>query len=102
MLVGCVEATSSHHEFTIAADEIRAAWVKQLYSAMREAEIEGTEPFWLPMPSFSDARCRWTKPSHEALCRYAQSIRPSQQPRLTGKEAERSVLKTAEGWDFGF
>lgn len=98
---GCM-GTRGGHEFTIPAAEIGAAWAKVQSQEMRQARDDGTEPLWHPMPSFSDAHCKWTNVGREAACRYAQSIRPSQKPHYSSREAVSRVMKRADGWDFGF
>ncbi|MDQ0249291.1 hypothetical protein J2W22_001338 [Sphingomonas kyeonggiensis] len=100
MLAACA-ASHSGKSFTIPASEITTGWTNALYREMARAAEDGTDPSWNIVPSFSDARCRWTVPGREAMCRYTWCSRLHCRPQLTGSEPEHRTTRTEHGWDFG-
>jgi len=101
MLTACA-ASQGGKGFTIPASAITTGWTNALYREMARAAEDGDDPSWNIVPSFSDARCRWTIPGREAMCRYTRCSRPRCRPQLTGSEPERRAIRTEDGWDFGF
>jgi hypothetical protein len=100
-LAGCVSA-GSPDEFRLTAEQLNGAWGPVMARAWREAEADGIDPLWDPVPRFSDATCRWIEPGSKALCRYRAS-RGFQRPgheHWVDEEGELHLTET--GWDFGY
>ena len=99
-LAGCATVAGTEG-FQISADEVSAAWRRNLQLEEREAEQQGTYPPGLGGPYFSYARCHWVELSRKAFCRYRTSrgaLRPGSEAHWVEESAEFYLLE--EGWSF--
>lgn len=100
----CAPPADERGEFRLTAVQVNGAWGSVLARAYRQAEVDGVDPLWDPVPpTFSGATCRWIEPEVKAHCRYRVArgfVRPGQERRQVDEEA--NLYLTATGWDFGY
>jgi hypothetical protein len=100
-LAGCAGVTGGR-PFHLTAEQVNGAWGAVWARELRQAEAEGTSPFWNPPPSYSAAECRWLEPGRKARCRYRVARgyhRPGGARHWVAEEGELYLTET--GWDFG-
>src|SRR4051794_26189830 len=100
-LAGCATMAEGR-AFPLSAEQVSGGWSRVVVRAWREAEAQGIDPLWDPLPRFSAAQCRWLEPGRKAHCRYRVSRglrRPGHEPAWIDEEAD--LYLTDRGWDFG-